>query len=109
MTPRFSLANMLLAITLICVCIAWYLDRTQLNKRYQANTASLKAVLGRVDAYDTESQPNFKQVLEKYSPQYRGDDTSYYRRERDDLKLDIERARELFSKLLRPLIQTEIK
>lgn len=45
MTPRFSLSSMLLVITLICVCMAWYLDRTALVKKYRANCTTLTMVL----------------------------------------------------------------
>ena len=62
MKPRFSLANMLLAITLICVCIAWYLGRTQLNKRYEANRATL-VLLKEVQGNDFTSTRTFLKDL----------------------------------------------
>ncbi len=109
MKVRFSISNLLLLTAIVGIVIAWYLDRTQLNKKYQANTASLKTVLGRVDAYDTEIQPLLKQLSDKYRPRYRRDDIDYYRRECDDLELEIEQTRKLFSKSLSPLTQTEIR
>ncbi len=72
MKPRFSIANMLLAITLICVCITWYLDRTQLNKKYQANARAFRALVDGIEA-DQMMVDNCKEYIKTYS-EFESDD-----------------------------------
>jgi hypothetical protein len=106
---RFSIRDILLLTAVVGLIIGWTLDRTQLNIRYQANTASLKTVLGRVHAYDTQIQPRLNTLSEKYRSQDRVDDVNYYRRECGNLEMELDRAREVFALLLRPMTATEIK
>src|SRR5689334_23757480 len=97
MKPRFSLLNMLLAITLICVCIAWYLDRAQLNKRYEANTAALRHVLGSVNVYETQIQPRLQSRSKKNISKSHLEDIDWLTDKVWDLKSECERAYSFFN------------
>ena len=44
MKVRFSIRDILLTTLIVGLALGWYLDRRQLDQRYQANTASLITV-----------------------------------------------------------------
>jgi predicted RNase H-like nuclease (RuvC/YqgF family) len=99
----------MLVTLIVGLCIAWYLDRQNLLQKYQANTSSLQRVLKRVKGYENEIQPRLKSLSEKYRPRNRNDDIHYYKNECDELEMEVERARSIYSQLFTNSPQIEIK
>jgi hypothetical protein len=98
MKPRFSIANLLLFTAIVGLILGWILDSRQLNQRYQANTASLNYLLGKLST-QTETQSLLYGKVREYSPRKPAEDIYYYKRAVEDLTLTMERVRAINSKV----------
>jgi hypothetical protein len=62
MKPRFSISNLLLLTALIAMALGWYLDRTLLNEKYQATSATLGNALSTIQI-DEAAEPYLDQRI----------------------------------------------
>ena len=96
MNPRFTIAHILLFTAIVGLIIGWILDRTQLNKRYQANTELLQKVLASVNTYESEIQPHLVNCFAEGLTQDQFSDINYLRNEVFDLKSECHKAYDFF-------------
>jgi hypothetical protein len=96
MKPRFTIAHILLFTAIIGLIYGWYLDRTQLNNRCQANKESLQMVVASVNIYDSEIQRPLKTLFLTRLTQDQNDDIQYLRHQLDYVKGECQRAYDFF-------------
>lgn len=69
MRLRFSISNLLLLTAIVGIVIAWWIDRSQLDKKYQANRDTLYSILSDTGKVRSALQTKVTNFTIQYDPQ----------------------------------------